>query len=115
MKLLDRYILRAFFTNYFIALGVMIGIYVVLDLFVNLDEFTKNSVSFAVVLRNIINYYGWDLFLYFSQLSGVIVLVAACFTLGRFLRTNELTAVLASGTSLYRVAAPILLAGLGLN
>ncbi len=115
MKLIDRYILRAFFTNYVIALAVMIGIYVVLDLFVNLDEFTKSSPSFAVVIRNIINFYGWNLFLYFSQLSGVIVLVAACFTLGRFLRTNELTAILAAGTSLYRVAAPLIIAGLGFN
>jgi lipopolysaccharide export system permease protein len=115
MKLVDRYILRAFFTNYLVALAVMIGIYVVLDLFVNLDEFTKTSTSLAVVLRNTINFYGWNLFLYFSQLAGVIVLVAACFTLGRFLRTNELTAILAAGTSLYRVAAPILVAGLGLN
>src|SRR5262249_39657057 len=51
----------------------------------------------------------------FSQLAGVIVLVAGCFTLGRFLRTNELTAILAAGTSLYRVAAPIVLAGMALN
>ena len=49
------------------------------------------------------------------QLGGVIILLAACFTLGRFYRTNELTAVMASGTSLYRVAAPILLAALAMN
>ena len=41
IKTFDRYILRAFFTNYVIALGVMIGLYVILDLFVNLDEFTN--------------------------------------------------------------------------
>lgn len=115
MKLLDRYILRAFLTNYVIALSVMIGLYVVLDLFVNLDEFTKLGLPTADTLRNIISFYGWNLFLYFSQLSGVIVLVAACFTLGRLMRTNELTAILAAGASLYRVAAPILLAGMALN
>ncbi len=115
MKLLDRYLLRAFLTNYFIALSVMVSLYVVLDLFVNLDEFTKFGDSAAVTLRKIISFYGWNLFHYFSQLSGVIVLVAACFTLGRFLRTNELTAVLASGASLYRVAMPLLLAGMALN
>jgi lipopolysaccharide export system permease protein len=115
MKIIDRYIIRAFLTNYLIALAVMIGLYVVLDMFVNLDEFTEASRSSWVTLRYIISFYGWNLFLYFSQLSGVIVLVAGCFTLGRFLRTNELTAILASGTSLYRVAAPILLAGIALN
>ncbi len=115
MKLIDRYILRAFFTNYVIALGVMMGIYVVLDLFMNLDEFTESSTSLALTIRHIVSFYGWNLFLYFSQLSGVIVLVAACFTLGRFLRTNELTAILASGASLFRVAAPLVVAGVFLN
>ncbi|MBN2560610.1 MAG: LptF/LptG family permease [Phycisphaerae bacterium] len=116
LKTLDKYILRAFFTNYLIAIGVMIGLYVVLDLFVNLDEFTEvESDTILQTLTKIIDFYGYNLFLYFAQLAGVIILVAACFTLGRFHRTNELTAVLASGTSLYRVATPLLLAALGMN
>lgn len=116
LKTLDRYILRAFFINYLIAIGVMIGLYVVLDLFVNLDEFTKvETDSSWQTIAKIIDFYGYNLFLYFAQLAGVIILVAGCFTLGRFHRTNELTAVLASGTSLYRVAAPIILAALGMN
>lgn len=115
MKVVDRYMLRAFLTNYVIALAVMVGLYVVLDLFFNLDEFTKASTSPAQTMRNIISFYGWNMFLYFSQLAGIIVLVAGCFTLGRCLRTNELTAILASGTSLHRVAMPIVLAGMALN
>lgn len=116
MKILDRYILRAFFTNYFIALFVLVGMYVVLDLFVNLDEFTKvPGESTSRTIAKIINFYGYNMFLYFSQLSGALILAAACFTLGRALRTNEFTAVLASGSSLYRVAAPICLAALAMN
>lgn len=116
IKTFDRYILRAFFTNYLIALGVLIGLYVILDLFVNLDEFTSvRAASTRGTLSKIIDFYGHNLFLYFAQLAGVITLVAACFTLGRFHRTNELTAVLATGTSLYRVATPLLLAGLSMN
>lgn len=116
MKTLDRYILRAFLTNYVIALAVMISLYILLDLFVNLDEFTKLDGGSAVgTLFKIIDYYGYNLLMYFAQLAGAILLLAACFTLGRFHRTNELTAVLASGTSLYRVATPMLLASLALN
>lgn len=113
---LDRYILRGFFTNFVIALSVMIGLYVVLDLFVNLDEFTEvKSQTTVETVRKIIDFYGYNLFLYFAQLTGVIILMAACFTLGRFYRTNELTAVMASGSSLYRVAAPMVLAALAMN
>lgn len=116
IKTLDRYILRAFFTNYLIALTVMVGLYVTLDLFVNLDEFTGvQGVTKFQIIAKIIDFYGYNLFLYFAQLSGVILLIAACCTLGRFHRTNELTAILASGTSLYRVATPVLLAALALN
>jgi lipopolysaccharide export system permease protein len=113
---LDRYILRGFLVNYVIALGVMIGLYVVLDLFVNLDQFTEiKSQTPLQTLEKIVDFYGHNLFLYFAQLAGVIILLAACLTLGRFYRTNELTAVMASGTSLYRVAAPILIAALAMN
>ncbi|MBX3396798.1 MAG: LptF/LptG family permease [Phycisphaerae bacterium] len=116
IKTLDRYILRAFLTNYLIAMGVLIGLYIILDLFVNLDEFTKiQSDSMFQKIAKVLDFYGHNLFLYFAQLAGVITLAAGCFTLGRFHRTNELTAILASGTSLYRVAAPILVAGLSLN
>ncbi len=116
IKTLDRYILRGFITNYLICLGVLIGLYVVLDLFVNLDEFTEiESQDAWQTMAKIINYYGHNFFLYFAQLAGVIILLAACFTLGRFYRTNELTAVLASGTSLYRVAAPVLVAAVLMN
>ena len=36
---LDRYIARQFVLNYVIAFSVLVSLYVVLDLFFNLDEF----------------------------------------------------------------------------
>jgi len=116
MKIIDRYILKSFLVNYAIALTVMIGIYVVLDLFVNLDEFTEvPNQTIGQILGRIADYYGHNLFLYFAQLAGVITLMAGCFTLVRLHRSNEMTAILAAGTSLYRVAAPLLIAGLAMN
>lgn len=116
MKTLDRYILKSFIVNYIFAMTILIGLYVVLDLFVNLDEFTSlRSNSVWDTVGRIIDFYGHNLFLYFAQLAGVITVVAACFTLGRLHRSNELTAILSAGASLYRVATPILLAGLAMN
>jgi len=115
LTILDRYVIRSFITNYLVSLTVLIGLYIIVDLFVNLDEFTERDQSAAVVLANVCDYYGYNLFLYFSQLSGVITLVAASFTLARMQRSNELTAILASGTSLYRVAAPVVGLGLLMN
>ena len=49
------------------------------------------------------------------QLSGIIPVVAAAFTLMRLSRFNELTALLAAGVPLLRVAMPIIIASLLLN
>ncbi len=115
IRTLDRYLLRAFVLNYMLSLFVLISLYVVLDLFVNFDEFTEEGKPAGMVIAHVASYYFYNLPLYFSQLSGVITLFAACGTLARLQRHNEVTAVLASGTSLYRLAAPIILAGLVMN
>lgn len=109
---LDRYILKRFVKNYAISMFVLVSLYVVLDLFVNLDEFTEQGRSSMEVLANICDYYGYNLFWYFAQLSGAITLFAGAVTLAQMQRANEVTAVLSSGVSLFRVAAPVVIAGL---
>jgi lipopolysaccharide export system permease protein len=115
IRLLDRYLLRSFFVNYAMSLFVLISLYVVLDLFVNLDEFTESDQGVLAIVMNMVDYYGYNVPLYFAQLSGVITLFAACVTLARMHRQNEVIAVLASGTSMYRLAAPIIVGGLIMN
>ncbi|MGH7213517.1 MAG: LptF/LptG family permease, partial [Tepidisphaeraceae bacterium] len=60
-------------------------------------------------------FYFHQSFLIFAQLSGIIPVVAAAFTLMRFSRFNELVAMLAAGVPLLRIAMPIILASLVLN
>jgi len=115
LRTLDRYLLRSFVSNYVLSLFVLISLYVVLDLFVNLDEFTKDNKGFVEAILDIFDYYIYNVPVYFSQLSGVIATFAACLTLARMQRLNEITAFLASGTSTYRLAAPIVVAGLVMN
>ncbi len=112
LTVLDRYILRSLLINYLITLGVMISLYVVLDMFVNMDEFTEQDYSVLTVLSNIVDYYAPNVFLFYAQLSGVITLFASMATIARLRKQNELTAILASGVSLYRVAAPVIAFGL---
>src|SRR5207237_7702334 len=68
------------------------------------------SVSSAIA-----KFYFHQSFLFFIQLAGVIPVVAASFTLLRMSRFNELTATLAAGVSLLRMAAPIIFCGIILN
>ncbi len=108
MKILDKYIIKNFLTGYLIAFLVLMGLRMVIDLFVNLDEFTEHiQLGTMAVTRNILSYYALHSTLYFRDFAGMITVVAAAFSLGKMTRNNELTAVMASGVSLKRVIAPI--------
>lgn len=116
MKLIDRYIIKSFVINYLLALCVMIGMYILLDIIVNFDLFTrglayKNAsalTTFLGLMHEIISYYLYRSLVIFQMVSGVIPVIAAGFTMVRMTRNRELTALLASGVSLYRVAVPII-------
>jgi lipopolysaccharide export system permease protein len=123
MKLLDRYVLNLFLKNYVISLAVLIGMYVVMDMVFSFDDIVavnkqagSSGVSSALsVLHFMGQYYFYQSFLIFVQLSGIIPVVAAAFTLMRLSRFNELTAFLAAGVPLLRIALPIILASVLLN
>ncbi|MHC4110543.1 MAG: LptF/LptG family permease [Planctomycetota bacterium] len=113
MKILDRYVAKNFMIGYCIAFCVLIGLRIVIDLFVNLDEFTEQpDLGSLVIIKNILSFYGLHCTLYFRDFAGMITVVAAAFSLGKMVRTNELVAVMASGISLKRMIAPILLLAL---
>lgn len=113
MRILDRYIAKNYLIGYFIAFCVLMGMRIIIDLFVNLDEFTEHAdLSTLEIAKNILVYYGQQSTLYFRDFSGMIIVVAAVFALGRMIRSHELVAMMASGVSLKRVIAPIFLLSL---
>ena len=116
MKTLDRYIAKNFLNGYLIALGVMIGMFLTVDLFLNLDEFAENTdQGLMTVLHSIGVYYAVRSVLWFRELGGMIIVIAAVFSLARLTRNNELIAIMASGVSLKRILAPILFLALFLT
>ena len=113
MKILDKYVAKNFVVGYGIAFCVLIGLRIIIDLFVNLDEFTEHpDLSSLEVIKNILTYYLLHSTLYFRDFAGMITVVAAAFSLAKMVRSNELVAVMASGVSLKRVIAPIILLAL---
>jgi len=108
MKTLDKYIAKHFLIGYAIAFCVLIGLRIIIDLFVNLDEFTEHAdLGTFEVIKNILTFYGLNSLLYFRDFAGMITVVAATFSVGKMVRNNELVAVMASGVSLKRVIGPI--------
>jgi lipopolysaccharide export LptBFGC system permease protein LptF len=120
---IDKYVLSSFLKNYVISFFVLIGLYVVLDMVFNFDEFVQvsgreagdDTGTILQTIHLIASFYFFQAFRIFNYLAGVIPVVATAFTLMRMSRFNELTALLAAGRPLLRVAAPIIGAALALN
>ncbi len=113
MKILDRYIAKNFMVGYIIAFCVLIGLRIIIELFVNLDEFAEHAdLGLWTVAWHVITFYACQTTLYFRDIAGVIIVVAAAFSLGRMVRANELVAIIASGVSAKRIVGPILVLAL---
>jgi lipopolysaccharide export system permease protein len=106
-KHIDRLLVRGYFKAYFVCLISLLSLYVVVDLFTNLDEFTQRQPGFWAVLQKIVTYYAYQTTLIFDRLSEVIVLLAAMFTIAWLQRNNELLPLLAAGVPTRRVVMPV--------
>lgn len=73
------------------------------------------TLRYYGVARAVVDYYGPIITLIYAFFSGLIVVAAMGFTLTGLGRHRELTAMVSSGISLYRVAMPILITGIALN
>ncbi len=119
-KILDRYVAKEFLLSYVVAVASVLSLRIVMDLLILGDEFVEaNAAGEApgalTVIGYIFDYYWPKIFEYFRDFSGTMIFLAACFSLVRMTRQNELTAILASGVSLKRIIAPIVFIALFLN
>jgi len=112
MRTLDRYVIRSFLWSALLLFVAVMALRIVADLFFNMDEFVEGNEAFGELLRHIGRYYGYQSLMYFSELGGTIIVLAAAFTLARMNHTNELTAMLASGVSLHRVILPMVISAM---
>jgi lipopolysaccharide export system permease protein len=110
LTLMDRQMIVNFVKAYLICLVSMVGLFIVVDLFTNLDNFTEGKLGFEQVMQHIIRYYGMKTAQIFDRLSEAIVLLAAMFTVAMLQRNNELLPLLSAGVSTRRVVRPVLIA-----
>lgn len=108
MHTLDRMLFFAFVRSYAIVLTSLLSLYVVIDLFTNLDDFAGKG-SFGSMVNHLVRYYGPQIALIFDRLCESIALLAAVFTMAWAQRNNELLPQLSAGISTHRVIRPVLL------
>ena len=108
MRILDRERYWSFFKAYVICYVSLVGLFIVIDAFSNMDEFTKRADGVAETLQVMGRYYLIHQSLFFDYLCGVIGMMAAIFTVTWMQRNNEHLAILAAGVSTHRAIRPVL-------
>jgi LPS export ABC transporter permease LptF/LPS export ABC transporter permease LptG len=109
-RLMDIYLLRRFLANFAMLMLTFVALFEVFTFFELLDDIARHRVPFLIV----VNYFRYLTPYLLYQLGPLGALVAVLMTLGVMSKNNEIVACKASGISLYRLALPLLLAGLSL-
>src|SRR5437667_10571259 len=102
--LLDDYVLRDFFVYLAMIVAAFLVLLLVFTVFELLGDILRNHVSPLTVGEYLLNV--TPFFLY--NITHLSILLAVLITLGLMQRSNEITAIKATGISIYRIIVPIL-------
>jgi LPS export ABC transporter permease LptG/LPS export ABC transporter permease LptF len=106
--ILDDYVLRGFVFYLAMIVAAFLLLLLVFTLFELLGDILRNQVSPLTVGEYLLNVAPY--FLYTT--TPLSMLLAVLVTFGLLQRTNEITAIKATGISLYRVVIPVLMASI---
>jgi lipopolysaccharide export system permease protein len=108
MKLIDKHIFKEFIPVFLFCLTLFLFLFVIIDLFANLDDIIEQKVGIQVLLQ----YYSAFLPSIFTIVTPVSTLLATLYSLGALNRQNEIIAMKAGGVSTFSIIAPYLFMGL---
>ncbi len=103
---LDEYILRDFFVYLAMIVSTFLVLLLVFTLFELLGDILRNQTPAIVVAEYLLNVAPYLLY----GVAPLIMLLAVLVTFGLLSRSNEITAMKATGTSVYRIFTPVLVA-----
>jgi LPS export ABC transporter permease LptF/LPS export ABC transporter permease LptG len=104
--LLDDYVLRDFFLYLGMIVAAFLVLLLVFTLFELLGDILRNQTPAIVVAEYLLNVSPYLIY----SVAPLIMLLAVLITFGLMNRSNEITAIKATGTSVYRIVTPVLAA-----
>ncbi len=105
MSLISQHILRLFLTAIIVSLVAFVSIFFIVDLVEQLDRFLDREVAPLYIAL----YYAYYLPYIIVLTIPISLLLASLYTFGQLTKSGEITAMKASGLSLYRLISPLLL------
>jgi LPS export ABC transporter permease LptF/LPS export ABC transporter permease LptG len=104
--LLDDYVLRDFFVYLGMILSTFLVLVLVFTLFELLGDILRNKIPPVLVAEYLLNVTPYLLY----TIAPLVMLLAVLVTFGVMQRSNEITAIKATGTSIYRIITPVIVA-----
>jgi len=105
--ILDDYILREFIMYLVMILVTFLILVLVFTFFELLSDIVRNHIPFAIVGEYLLTVSPYMIY----KTTPLCMLLAVLVTLGLMEKANEITAMKASGVSIYRLVVPILIIG----
>ncbi len=102
-RILDGYVLREFFTSFFLVLVGFVLLMLVFTFFDLVGDILRNHPALIVVGDYLVNLTPSMIY----QIAPLAVLIATLVTFGILNRNSEIVAIKATGISLYRLVVPI--------
>lgn len=108
LRIHDRYLLGRFLQVFAISILAFVAIYITTNVFEEIDNFIDHEAK----VINVARYYFYSLPFVLTYVVPVSLLLGTVFSMGVLARRNELTALMATGVSLTRIARPIFMVSL---
>ncbi len=106
MKIIHRYVLKQFLKNLASTLILLITLFIVFDAIDRFDKILESEVGFATAIK----YFLYKIPLTLNLMLPAAALVSVLFTIGILSKNSEVTAMRASGLTIFWIARPILVA-----
>ncbi len=107
MRIFDRYISGQYLLALGSCTGILMVLYVVIDMFSKISEFME--IEGSGFLLFILSFYACRIPQFLLHLAPVLSLIAATLLVVKLVRQNELVPMIASGTSVHRLFLPVML------
>ncbi|MEY3172133.1 MAG: hypothetical protein RLZZ436_46 [Planctomycetota bacterium] len=118
----DRYVTGRFLHTFVLLFVATLGLFIVIDLFMNIDEFQENIARDTTVsggelelFRRIGEYYFYRAFDFFEMAGPILIVVSAVTVVALLRKSSETFPLLAAGIPAFRLLRPLLFTALLLN
>ncbi len=106
LTIIDRYILKKYFTTFFFSLGLAILVSIVVDTSEKMDDFISSKVSLGGL---VFGYYIYFVPYFYNLFSPLFTFLAVLLITSKMASDSEIVSILASGVSFKRLLRPFLI------